>query len=59
MTRSALTWQKIVEVDADIAEICLRLEERLPNPQARDRLFEMLHLCLARKEALKRGEPLP
>jgi hypothetical protein len=59
MTRGALVWQRIVEVDSDIAEICLRLEERLPNPQARDRLFEMLDLCLARKEAIKQGLPLP
>jgi hypothetical protein len=59
MIRDALVWQEIVAIDADIAELCLRLEERLPDPQARDRLFEMLDLCLARKEALKRGEPLP
>jgi hypothetical protein len=59
MTRDGRIWEQIVEVDRDIVELCARLEERLPDPQARDRLFELLDLCMERKRALKAGEPLP
>jgi hypothetical protein len=59
MTRSGLVWERIVEIDADIAEVCRLIDERgkdAPNLQA---LGEILDTLMERKQALLEGRPLP
>jgi hypothetical protein len=61
MTQSNLArnCEEIVAIDADIAEVCRRLDECGHRPRAYDHLLEMLDVLAERKQALLEGRPLP
>jgi hypothetical protein len=59
MTQSNLArnCEAIVAIDADIAEICRRLDEHGQEPHAYDCLLDMLDILAERKQALLEGRP--
>jgi hypothetical protein len=55
----ALNCEEIVAIDADIVEVCRRLDEPGREPRAYDCLLDMLEILAERKQALLEGRPLP